>query len=182
MYATGSCINCHVFGGQYRAFPGNERVLSNPSHHFASRDFPSNGRVLQAALLHETMDQGFRNPIRTTVRKDFGIGLARMNGYGQVGGKSPGSRGPNDETGVCTEFDSTRTPDSKLYVNRRANVVFVFYLSFRQGCSTRNRPIHRFLAPVDQVFLHKLRERPEDGRFVSGIHRPVFSLPITQNA
>src|ERR1044072_8799950 len=107
------------------------------------------------------------------------VSLIRMHRDREIRRQRPGRGGPNNDARLARKLTAH---DGKFHVDGRVFAVLVFY--FRPGqCRLRpGAPEDRLHAFVNETLFDKDCEGAENFRFVGGIERQVWMIPIAEDA
>ncbi len=101
----------------------------------------------------------------------------------QIGGKCPGSSGP-DEDGNMLSFSAGTFPlvqkQRKLNIDRGRRAVHIFDLRFGQRRTAGSTPEHRLFSLVDITDLKKAARKRNDLAFVLRIQGEVGIIPLSE--
>src|SRR5438067_1414329 len=92
--------------------------------------------------------------------------------------KSPWRSCPNRDACFTSQFAAC---DRKLNVNGGIIALLIFHFSFSERSLRAGAPKDWLLRLINETFLNKHRESAQNFRFVFGIHRQIWMLPIAED-
>ena len=187
VHAASTALGGHVVGEHHRGgsvdegMAGLEVLEIGPAHRAQDSDL-----ALEAAVGGKLFQQCrcYDKDLRTVAGEH--VVELRMHCDGEIGGQRPRRGRPDDDAGG--HFGGQAEPGGlgggqrEAHPDRHAAVVAVFDLGLGQSGLEGDRPVHGFLAAVDQALLNEAGEGAQNVGLEGGCLGLVLVCPVGEHA